>query len=603
MSEDCAKDGKGNRELDIRPPLNKTFLLCTLALTMLVAANANAAEKTYLDWVSESTSAIEAGRMPDAVKSLRQALVVNANDPLAHCELGFALLVGGRPASEARAQFSEALRLDPDCATANYGLGLVALAKPDLSEAARLFCQAQQQRPDLDMAGAIGYVRYIAGGNYDPPAENPYDESLQALRALALMRTGAYGDAEAVWRDLQKKAFRAGCGERLGCSMTFDRLRPLALTGWGISKPYSAPAATQSNLTKVSGNVSLRADLTNAREVHIVSFFVDGSFVGMSNTPPFNYVWDTTKTPNGVHTVKIEGSDSTGAAVTTKSMNVAVANKGAARPSARATGERADQLWQRLWACMCVKPSSAVVNYNIALCAAHRGDRDEEKAALERVLAADPGCSEAAKRLSAIYGPSAGASALYEGRPTRKVIALTFDDGPKADTGRILDILRTKGVKATFFLVGKQADAFPETVKRIASEGHQIGCHTYDHRDLEYLTESEITQEIFKTTATVRMLTGRDVRYLRPPGGHEGKKLPNVARRFGLTTVFWSSNCSPYEGKSRKKLTDYVVSSAKPGGIILLHNLELVTLQALPDIIDSLRRRGYEFVTVSELPR
>ncbi len=570
---------------------------------MLSARTAIAAEKTYLDWVSDGLAAIEAGRMPDAVESLQQALVANENDPLAHCALGFALLVGGRPPSDANGEFAAATQLDPDCAEAKYGLGLVALAKPDLGEAGTLFAQAQQMQTEINMAGTIGYVKSLAGGSYDPPAGNPYDESLQALRALALMKTGSYGDAESIWHNLQAKAYRTGCGERLGCSMTFDRAKPLALTGWPVGKSYRPAAASRRKLPTVSGNVSLKADLSKAQEVHIVSFFVDGAFVGMSNTAPFNYIWDTRKTPNGVHVVKIEGSDSRSAVVTSKSMTVVVANQGERLPSAQVTGERADKLWQRLWACMCIKPSAATVNYNIALCAGRRGDRDAEKAALERVLAADPDRTDAATRLSALYGPAAHAAPLYRGSTSKKVIALTFDDGPKSDTDRILDILKAKDVKATFFVVGKQVDTYPDTVKRIAADGHQIGCHTYNHRDLEYLTESEITQEFFKTTATVRMLTGREVRYLRPPGGHEGKKLPAVARRFGLTTVFWTANCSPYEGKSQKKLFEYVVSSAKPGGIVLLHNLELVTVQALPDIIDALRRKGYEFVTVSELPR
>lgn len=592
---------KDYRELNIRPLFYKTAIIC--AFTLLIANCATADAKNYLDYVNEALGAIESGRMHDAAKSLRQALNDNANDPLAHCALGYALLTGGRPASEAKSEFDTASQLDHDCAAASYGLGLVALAKPDLSEATRLFCQAQQQSPDINIGGVISYVKFLAGGEYHPPSEDSHDQSLQALRSMALINSGNYSDAEPVLRDLQAKAHRAGCGERLGCSMTFDRTRPIVLTGWQIDKSYRHSLPSRSKLTPVSGNVSLRADLSKAANVRIVTFFVDDKFVGMSNTPPFNYVWNTTKLPNGVHSVRIEGTDALGTIVSAKSQTVLVANKGVGLPSACVTGERAEKLWQRLWNCMTIKPSAAVINYNLALCASKRGDKQTEKAALERVLAADPNNANAAKRLSALYGPCEKPSPFYAGSAAKKVIALSFDDGPRADTGKILDILKEKGVKATFFIVGMQADAFGDTVKRIAAEGHQIGSHTYHHRDLEYLSESEITQELFKTAATLRALTGKEIRYIRPPGGHEGKKLPVVARRFGLTTVFWSSNCSPYEGKSQKKLCNYVVSSARPGGIVLLHNLELVTLQALPDIIDTLRRKGYDFVTVSELPR
>ena len=568
---------------------------------MLVFAScATADEKTYLDWVNDSLAAIEAGRTTDAIQSIRQALACNANDPLAHCALGLARLTGGR-APDGRAEFAAAAQLDPTCAEAVYGMGLVALAKPDLAEAARLFCQAQQLRPDESIGGSIGYVKSVAGGVYEPPAEDPYDEPLQALRALALMKAGNWADAQAIWQGLQAKACRTGFGERFGCSMTFVRDKPVALVGWAIGKSYRALTPSRGKLAKVSGSVSLKADLTRARDVHIVSFFVDGGFVGMSNTPPFNYIWDTTRTPNGVHVVKIEGSNSAGDVVSGKSTTVLVGNKGAGLPSGRVDGENADATWRRLWACMSLKPSAAAVNYNLALCAAQRGDWGTAKAALERVLAANPSYMDAAGRLASLYGGGGNTASLYRGDGGKKVVALTFDDGPKHDAGRILDILKAKGVKATFFVVGAQVDTFPELVKRMADEGHEIGSHTYNHRDLEYLSEYEITQEIFKTSATVRALTGRQIRYLRPPGGHAGKRLPNVMRRFGLTTVYWSSSVSPYEGKSRKRLLDYAVSSARPGGIILLHNLELVTVQALPEIIDALRRKGYGFVTVSEL--
>jgi len=589
------------QQLTSRSSLYKTLLLCAVALSALLASNAAlAAGKTYLDWVADSVAAVGEGRTTDAISSLRQALASNANDPLAHTTLGLALLCGGR-ADGAKKEFGAALQLDPNCAEAEYGLGLVSLAKPDLSEAARLFCQAQQAAPDLGIEGTIGYVKSLAGGAFEPSHDTPDDEPLQALGAMTLMKTGRWAQAEAIWTTLQAKAVRPGFDERLGCSMTFARSSPVALTGWPVGKSYRPFGAGRGKLPVVSGNVSLKADLSRARDVHIVSFFVDGKFVAMTNTMPFNYVWDTTKTPNGAHTIKIEGSDASGAAVSEKSTNVVVGNKGSDVPSGRVAGDRARQIWQQLWRCMALKPSAAAVNYNLARCARELRETEVEKAALERVLAANPTYMDAVQRLSTLCKPYKSYVRLYKGDGSRKVVALTFDDGPKHDAGRILDILKAKGVTATFFVVGKQADAFPALVKRMADEGHEIGCHTYNHLDLEYLSETQITQEVFKTAATVRSLTGRETRFLRPPGGHEGKRLPEVMRRFGLTTVFWSSNCSPYEGKSRKRLFDYVVSSARPGGVILLHNLELVTVQALPDIIDALRSKGYGFVTLSEM--
>lgn len=577
------------------------LLICVVAFSVLLASGAaHAAGKTYLDWVAESIAAIEQGRTTDAVSSSRQALGCNANDSLARMVLGTALLYGGR-ADYAKKEFLAAAQLDPNCAEAAYGLGLVALAKPDLSEAARCFIQAQQVRPDLGIEGTIGYVKALAGGDFEPSADAANDESPQALHAMNLMKAGSWAEALAVWKALQAKAARPGFGERLGCSMTFVRSAPIALTGWSIGKSYRPFSVAQGKLPTLSGNVSLRADLARAREVHIVSFFVDGRFVGMTNTPPFHYIWDTSMMPNGAHVVKIEGTDALGDVVSEKSTNVFVQNKGVSVPSAQVTGARADTAWRRLWAVMSLKPSAAAINYNLALCAEQLHETDAEKAALERVLAADPAYMDAARRLSVLRKPNGTDQRLYRGDGRRKVVALTFDDGPKYDAGRILDILKAKGVKATFFVVGKQAEAFPELVKRMADEGHEIGDHTYNHLDLEYLSETQITQEVFKTAATVRAMTGREMRFLRPPGGHEGKQLPGVMRRFGFTTVYWSSNCSGVEGTTLKKLLNYAVSTARPGGIILLHNLELVTVQALPGLIDALKGKGYGFVTLSDI--
>ena len=558
------------------------------------------APKSYLQLVAESIGALEQGRTTDAATSLRQALASNANDPLAHTALGFALLSGGRP-DEAKKEFTVAAQLKPDRAEATYGLGLVALSKPNIAEAVRLFCAAQQARPELGIESSIGYVKILAGGVYEPKNVTMGDEAAQALQALALAKTGRWSDAMQTWIDLQAKAARPGFGERLGCSMTMVRSSPLATVGWNIGKAYQSPSSVRSKLPVVAGNVNLKADLTRAQDVHIVSFFVDGKFVGMTNTPPFNYIWDTRTVANGAHVIKIQGSDSLGEVVSEKTADVMVGNKTAQAPSAHVTGADADEVWNRLWECMVLKPSATMVNYNLAVCALQLHDTQAARIALERVLAANPMYMDAPQKLSAIYGPSNQYLRVSHGSGSQKVIALTFDDGPKKDTGRILDILKAKGVRATFFLVGKQAVLFPDTVKRIAKDGHEIGNHTYDHQDLEYLTEGEITQQIFKNIATLRSLTGCDVRYMRPPGCHEGKKLPTVMKRFGLTTVLWTSDCARYEGTTRKKLYDYAVSSARPGGVILLHNLELVTLQALPDIVDTLRSRGYRFVTLSEL--
>lgn len=580
-----------------KPPY-RTILICALALSALFASvSTMAAQKTYLDNVSSSLAALEEGRTTDAVADLRQAMASNACDSLAHTALGLALLEGGR-GDDARAEFAAAVDIDPNAGEAIYGLGLVSLKKADLSEAARYFAQAQQARPDLDMQASLGYVKWLAGGSFD--ASTGSGDGLLTMRALQLMRNSDYAGAKTIWTELSAKAVRTGFGERYGCAMTLLKNSPVVATGWPLGKSYRPVVAAKSKLVVVTGNLDLKADLSRAVEVRLVSFFVDGRFVGMTNTPPFHYIWDTTATPNGVHMLKIQGCDSLGDVVTEKSTSVFVRNKGSVQ-SGQVAGDAADAVRARLWKDVALRPSVAAVDYNLALCDTALGDAPGARAALERVLAATPNYLDAAKKLSVLCGPVGPYTRLYKGSESKKVIALTFDDGPKKDSGRLLDVLKAKDVKATFFTVGKMAEAYPAIVKRMADEGHEIGNHTYNHRDVEYLTEEEITQEVFKTAAVVRSITGRDIQFLRPPGGHEGTRLPDVMRRFGITTVYWTADTARLEGTTKKRIFDYVVSTARPGGIVLLHNMELCTLQALPDIIDALRAKGYTFVTISQL--
>jgi len=579
------------------------MLACTLiVLIALIPAASMAAGKSYLECVTDALGAIEEGRTSDSLQSLNQAMTVNANDSLAHTALGLTLMCGSRP-GDAAGEFKAAAEMDESCAEAIYGLGLVSLGKGDIPGAVSLLCKAQTTKPDLDMQGTIEYAKALAGGAYTAKPGDHEDECIDALKALALMKDGKYADAKSIWIELQKKAVRPGMGERIGCAAAFAKSSPVILTGYPVTNRYVPPSTVRSKLPVVSGDVNLKADLSRAQAVDMVSFFVDGKLVGVTNTSPFCYSWHTSSVANGSHIVKVEGYAATGEVISEKSTEVLVKNKGAAVPSERVTGAEADKVWARLWADLVLKPSAAMINYNLAICALKLGDADTAEAALERVMAADPDFPGARNQLAVIRRADGSYTKIYRVNTSRKVVALTFDDGPKSDTGRLLDVLKAKGVKATFFVVGKQVDTYPDTLKRMAAEGHEIENHTYNHRDLEYLSDHDITQEFFKDCATVRALTGKPTHYLRPPGGHEGKRLPGVMKEFGIPAVYWTTNCGSAEGTTKKKMVNLVVNSAKPGSVFLMHNLELVTLNALPDIIDTLRAKGYEFETLMEMQR
>ncbi len=206
----------------------------------------------------------------------------------------------------------------------------------------------------------------------------------------------------------------------------------------------------------------------------------------------------------------------------------------------------------------------------------------------------------------AMFGRPGGRSSTEtaEARATSGPVklALTFDDGPKPEgTRRILEILRSRGVRATFFIVGKMAAKNPELLREITGAGHEVANHTYHHRDLTMLSTGEIVTELEWTRALIREQTGRDTRYFRPPSGRYNDRVVSIARALGYTMVMWDYYPRDYGGRSAASILRTLERQVQGPGIILLHNGLPMTMAALPRAIDDFLARGCEFVTVSEL--
>lgn len=179
-----------------------------------------------------------------------------------------------------------------------------------------------------------------------------------------------------------------------------------------------------------------------------------------------------------------------------------------------------------------------------------------------------------------------------------RCIALTFDDGPAATTPRLLDVLAAKGVPATFFVLGVQVDGLPEVVARAQAEGHQIENHTYSHPTLTETTLDAAEDEVRRGADAIEAVTGRRPSYLRPPRGETSAALRQA---LGLPEVLWSVDPQDWLTKDTGETILRVVRDARPGGIVLLHDIYETSVDAVAPIIDHLRSQGYTFVTVSEL--
>jgi peptidoglycan/xylan/chitin deacetylase (PgdA/CDA1 family) len=180
----------------------------------------------------------------------------------------------------------------------------------------------------------------------------------------------------------------------------------------------------------------------------------------------------------------------------------------------------------------------------------------------------------------------------------RKVVALTFDDGPSEYTDRYLDVLREKDVPATFFEIGQEMPGREATMRRILAEGDEIGDHTENHVELPGY------EQIAGAAEKIKAYTGFQPCLFRPPGGAEDQAVIDTAGSLGMKTIIWDVDPRDWSLPGTSEIYSNVVDNAKPGAIILMHDgggPRGETLAALPGIIDTLRARGYGFETVSAL--
>ena len=182
-------------------------------------------------------------------------------------------------------------------------------------------------------------------------------------------------------------------------------------------------------------------------------------------------------------------------------------------------------------------------------------------------------------------------------------VALTFDDGPHPqNTPRLLDILRARNVKATFYVIGRSVDLYPQVLRRTVAEGHEIGNHSHTHRLLSKLSDSEVRNEMARCRDAVARAAGVRMRTMRPPyGGLLQRQRELVHAEFGYPTILWSVDPLDWKRPGPGVVSSRILSGTNAGSIILAHDLHAQTVDAMPATIDGLLRRGFKFVTVSQL--
>lgn len=195
--------------------------------------------------------------------------------------------------------------------------------------------------------------------------------------------------------------------------------------------------------------------------------------------------------------------------------------------------------------------------------------------------------------------PTSSVTARLKTGTESPVLALTFDDGPHpVYTPQLLDGLKKRGIKASFFLMGKNIAGNEAIVQRMYEDGHLIGNHTFDHVRLSKLADSEACSQITRTSNAIYEITGQYPTYVRPPYGEWKEGLDCTVT---MLPVFWDIDPLDWNTKNVDQVVQKVTSSAEDGDIILMHDYYDSSVEAALQIVDSLTKQGYNFVTVDRL--
>ena len=215
-----------------------------------------------------------------------------------------------------------------------------------------------------------------------------------------------------------------------------------------------------------------------------------------------------------------------------------------------------------------------------------------------------PGASAAATRADALkVVPAAPGLRVSRVHVPGMYVALTFDDGPAAaTTPKVLDILKRNNAVGTFFVLGQNASVNRSLVARAAAEGNEIGVHTWSHIKMTGSSLAKVDSEISRTASVIQEITGRAPLVMRPPyGATNGGLVNRMKAQFGMRSILWDVDTLDWKHPGVQKVINTAVGQAKPGSIILVHDIHASTVAAIEGIVQGLQARGFKLVTVSQL--
>ncbi len=591
---------------------------------------------------------IGAGRYAEAEKVFHETSREDVLCAVARSGRGAALLFGGS-VDAAEEMFANALVLDPHCVSALLGQGAVRYRQGRIEEAMASYRQAlaydgllrgQIRASVAQLACTAGFYRTAEIESNTVLVGEPGCELARQVGAASCIAQGRPAAALKILAEPVGATQQAYPGLQVGSPIfapgtTYyaqhgldENVRLAGLGGFGLHAtavaaqrvevgPPEAVADVEEGLQitwpraggRVSGVIEVTVNAPGDVGLDYIALLLDNRFVGISSQHPYRIYVDTRLSGDGLKELRCEGYGADGAVAAHASLMVTVVN-GARTLMASEVAARAD-LEAFLQECLVLRADpllrSQLCGRALMMGGQGTGGRTVEAiGAFEYGFSYNPELPGLRADLLLCYHELG----LLSDRPNEihqlaaggKRVALTFDDGPHpALTPIILDLLDQYGAKATFLLVGKQAETYPELVRLIVARGHEVGSHSYSHRNMAELSQLEVERELVMTRQIIRRACGRFVTLFRPPGGQYSESVRSAVQSTGFVTLFWNANICDYPTAAPENICQALVERIGQKSIVLLHNGYDATPEVLPCLLPELKRRGYQMGTVSDL--
>jgi len=603
-----------------------------MGMFLALVASFVRAEDGYLEHIAQGLACAEQGQWAPAQAHFLAAEALDPEDPLGYLGQGLAALAQGR-IQEATALFRRGTVLEGARAVASCGLGLCYLQTGYWEDAATYFTQALEQEPGLAIARAGLALIDFQQERFDSaqdhlraiPTPGPADLLRDYVRGLLAYQQGEWEVLFQLWPALNARLTEAsrGPGLFLPVRLAFadhSRLR-LEVDRWlrptdemaplRVPPPPPPPPPDRPHLTQpapgdtVSGTVAVQFKIPPGLRFHYVTLLVDGQIVAMTNQSPYRCRWDSTRWPDGPHTLTVR---TRGEEEGESSLEVRVDNGG--RATARYDEAEYRAMANRLARfCTLIPPPTEVESLPLHAYL-WSGEMEKAVALCEEAFLRDPTRRETQERLLELYAQTGRSRSvddlpeLRRGLPGGQRVALTFDDGPNdPPTRELLQWLDRYQARATFLVVGRRVDEYPHLLREIVAHGHEIANHTYSHRNLCTLDRPTLWVELLQVERAVERAGGHCRRFVRPPGGRYNRRVRAALAAFGYIPVFWTLNGGDYQNFSPEEAGARMAAEAQDGDIFLLHNGPDNTLDLLPHLLRHLQARGLRCVPLSEILR